>query len=64
MPDRNLSIEGVQLPRFLYGTAWKEDRTGLHCLQVTAVHRKLSGRLFVLRQGKAWEGRTRCNDYL
>jgi diketogulonate reductase-like aldo/keto reductase len=27
MPDRNLSIEGVQVPRFLYGTAWKEDNT-------------------------------------
>ena len=27
MLDRNLSIEGVQVPRFLYGTAWKEDNT-------------------------------------
>src|SRR5450755_4756318 len=27
MPDRALSIEGVQAPRFLYGTAWKEDAT-------------------------------------
>jgi diketogulonate reductase-like aldo/keto reductase len=27
MPDRTLSIEGVRVPRFLYGTAWKEDRT-------------------------------------
>src|SRR5438034_10379275 len=27
MPDRALSIEGVQVPRFLYGTAWKEDQT-------------------------------------
>jgi diketogulonate reductase-like aldo/keto reductase len=27
MPDRNVSIEGVQVPRFLYGTAWKEDNT-------------------------------------
>jgi len=27
MPDRNRSIEGVQVPRFLYGTAWKEDNT-------------------------------------
>jgi diketogulonate reductase-like aldo/keto reductase len=24
---RTLSIEGVQVPRFLYGTAWKEDET-------------------------------------
>jgi len=27
MPDRTLSIEGLQVPRFLYGTAWKEDET-------------------------------------
>src|SRR6266566_6416820 len=27
MPDRSLSIEGVRVPRFLYGTAWKEDQT-------------------------------------
>jgi len=27
MPDRTLSIEGVRVPRFLYGTAWKEDET-------------------------------------
>ena len=27
MPDRNLSIAGVRVPRFLYGTAWKEDET-------------------------------------
>jgi diketogulonate reductase-like aldo/keto reductase len=27
MSDRTLSIEGIQVPRFLYGTAWKEDRT-------------------------------------
>jgi diketogulonate reductase-like aldo/keto reductase len=27
MSDRSLSIEGVQIPRFLYGTAWKEDQT-------------------------------------
>jgi diketogulonate reductase-like aldo/keto reductase len=26
-PDRTLSIEGVRVPRFLYGTAWKEDKT-------------------------------------
>jgi diketogulonate reductase-like aldo/keto reductase len=27
MPDAFISIEGVQVPRFLYGTAWKEERT-------------------------------------
>ena len=27
MPDQTLSIEGVTLPRFVYGTAWKEDQT-------------------------------------
>ena len=27
MPDRTLSIEGIRVPRFLYGTAWKEDET-------------------------------------
>ena len=27
MPDRNMSIHGVSVPRFLYGTAWKEDQT-------------------------------------
>jgi diketogulonate reductase-like aldo/keto reductase len=27
MADRTLSIEGVRAPRFLYGTAWKEDQT-------------------------------------
>jgi diketogulonate reductase-like aldo/keto reductase len=27
MSDRTLSIDGVQVPRFLYGTAWKEDET-------------------------------------
>ena len=27
MTDRILSIEGVRVPRILYGTAWKEDRT-------------------------------------
>jgi diketogulonate reductase-like aldo/keto reductase len=29
MSDRTLSIEGVRVPRFLYGTAWKEDQTQL-----------------------------------
>ncbi len=27
MTDRTLSIEGIAVPRFLYGTAWKEDET-------------------------------------
>jgi diketogulonate reductase-like aldo/keto reductase len=27
MPDNNLLIDGVTVPRFLYGTAWKEDAT-------------------------------------
>ena len=27
MPDRTFPIEGVQAPRILYGTAWKEDET-------------------------------------
>jgi diketogulonate reductase-like aldo/keto reductase len=27
MPDRTLLIDGVLAPRFLYGTAWKEDET-------------------------------------
>lgn len=27
MSDRTLSINGVRVPRFLYGTAWKEDET-------------------------------------
>ena len=27
MPERTLSIEGAGVPRFLYGTAWKEEQT-------------------------------------
>lgn len=27
MTERTISIEGVRVPRFLYGTAWKEDET-------------------------------------
>ncbi len=27
MPGRTVSIDGVSVPRFLYGTAWKEERT-------------------------------------
>jgi diketogulonate reductase-like aldo/keto reductase len=27
MPERTLVIKGVRVPRFLYGTAWKEDDT-------------------------------------
>jgi len=27
MPEQTISIDGVPVPRFLYGTAWKEDET-------------------------------------
>lgn len=27
MSDRTLTINGIEVPRFLYGTAWKEERT-------------------------------------
>src|SRR5438034_6475646 len=27
MHEQSLSIDGVRVPRFLYGTAWKEDQT-------------------------------------
>ena len=27
MADRTMTIDGVRVPRFLYGTAWKEDAT-------------------------------------
>lgn len=27
MPDRTVVMDGVSVPRFLYGTAWKEDQT-------------------------------------
>src|SRR4051812_46566386 len=27
MDERSLLIDGVRVPRFLYGTAWKEERT-------------------------------------
>lgn len=27
MPENSVLIDGVHVPRFLYGTAWKEDRT-------------------------------------
>ena len=27
MPDRTMMIDGVRVPRFFYGTAWKEDET-------------------------------------
>jgi diketogulonate reductase-like aldo/keto reductase len=27
MLDRTISIDGIQVPRFLYGTAWKEDES-------------------------------------
>src|SRR5580704_18182414 len=27
MPEETLLVDGVNVPRFLYGTAWKEDQT-------------------------------------
>ncbi len=27
MSDRTIQVDGVRVPRFLYGTAWKEDET-------------------------------------
>jgi diketogulonate reductase-like aldo/keto reductase len=27
MPEQTLSLDGTRVPRFLYGTAWKEDQT-------------------------------------
>ena len=27
MSDQTITIDGVRVPRFLYGTAWKEDET-------------------------------------
>ncbi len=27
MPDRTMTLNGVRVPRFLYGTAWKEEQT-------------------------------------
>ena len=27
MTERTLAIDGVRVPRFFYGTAWKEDQT-------------------------------------
>ncbi len=27
MSDRTVTVDGVRVPRFLYGTAWKEDKT-------------------------------------
>src|ERR1700688_1638655 len=33
MSNRTLLIDGVRVPRFLYGTAWKEDKT----LRLTAL---------------------------
>ena len=27
MPNRTMMIDGVRVPRFFYGTAWKEDET-------------------------------------
>jgi len=27
MPDRTVVVHGMHVPYFLYGTAWKEDKT-------------------------------------
>jgi diketogulonate reductase-like aldo/keto reductase len=35
MPEQTLLIDGVRVPRFLYGTAWKEDQT--QCLTELAL---------------------------
>jgi diketogulonate reductase-like aldo/keto reductase len=41
IPDQILSIDGVQVPRFLYGTAWKEDET--HNLTQVALQQGFRG---------------------
>jgi diketogulonate reductase-like aldo/keto reductase len=41
MPERVLAIEGVQVPRFLYGTAWKEEQT--QALTVLALQQGFRG---------------------
>ncbi len=41
MVDRTMTIKGVQLPRFLYGTAWKEDDT--QCLTELALQNGFRG---------------------
>src|SRR5436190_255466 len=41
MSDRTLTIDGVRVPRFLYGTAWKEDRT--QALTETALRQGFRG---------------------
>jgi diketogulonate reductase-like aldo/keto reductase len=41
MPERALSISGVRVPRFVYGTAWKEDRT--QALTALALHQGFRG---------------------
>jgi hypothetical protein len=41
MGGRTVSIEGVEVPRFLYGTAWKEDQT--QRLTELALHQEFRG---------------------
>jgi diketogulonate reductase-like aldo/keto reductase len=41
MSDRTLSINGALVPRFLYGTAWKEERT--QCLTELALRQGFRG---------------------
>src|SRR6478672_4901266 len=41
MSDRYLSLDDIRVPRFLYGTAWKEDRT--HALVELALRHGFRG---------------------
>ena len=43
MSERTLSIASVSMPRFLYGTAWKEDHT--RRLTESALHERQPPRL-------------------
>src|SRR4051812_29871075 len=41
MSDRTVLLDGVRVPRFLYGTAWKDDRT--QCLTELALRQGFRG---------------------
>src|SRR5262245_49299529 len=41
MDERTLTVDGVRAPRFLYGTAWKEDQT--HRLTTLALEQGFRG---------------------
>jgi diketogulonate reductase-like aldo/keto reductase len=41
MPDRTVLLDGAHVPRFLYGTAWKEDQT--QCLTGLALRQGFRG---------------------